>query len=81
MYVVFVIPRTCGGIAAQNSTYFTNPGFPSAYNNNNTLDFMDFELMQPNDGNCDNDQFMITGQNLNSVVPQMCGYNTGHHCI
>ncbi|CAG2174895.1 unnamed protein product [Oppiella nova] len=50
------VPRTCGGIAAQNSTYFTNPGFPSAYNNTNTLDFMDFELMQPNDGNCDSDR-------------------------
>ncbi|CAG2119151.1 unnamed protein product, partial [Medioppia subpectinata] len=34
--VCCVFPRSCGGIAAQNSTYFTNPGFPSAYNNTNT---------------------------------------------
>ncbi|XP_054166036.1 uncharacterized protein LOC128963546 [Oppia nitens] len=84
-------------MAAQNSTYFTNPGFPSSYNNTNTctltihrvpgvnkicqirLDFMDFELIQPNEGNCDKDQFIVSGHNLNSPAPTICGFNSGQH--
>ncbi len=48
---------------------------------NNRLDFMDFELVQPNRGDCDTDFFTVNGQNLNSVVPKICGFNSGQHCM
>ena len=42
---------------------------------------MDFELVQPNKGECDTDFFTVNGQNLNSVVPNICGFNSGQHCM
>ncbi|RWS04237.1 uncharacterized protein B4U79_12545, partial [Dinothrombium tinctorium] len=43
------------------------------------LDFIDFELNQPSNGNCESDQFVVTGQNANSIVPALCGFNSGQH--
>ena len=44
------------------------------------LDFVDFELNRPTDGDCAMDRFVVAGQNANSVVPPLCGRNTGQHC-
>ena len=43
------------------------------------LDFVDFELNRPNLGNCENDRMVISGQNSNSVIPPICGFNAGQH--
>ncbi|XP_044762650.1 uncharacterized protein LOC123319783 [Coccinella septempunctata] len=43
------------------------------------IDFLDFELLGPTDGNCINEMFVITGNGLNNQIPSICGYNTGQH--
>ncbi|XP_055371503.1 uncharacterized protein LOC129605639 [Condylostylus longicornis] len=43
------------------------------------LEFLIFELRRPTDGNCDDDEFLVTGQNRNFIVPLLCGINTGQH--
>lgn len=43
------------------------------------LDFVDFELNRPTDGDCIMDRFVASGQNANSVIPPICGRNTGQH--
>ncbi|XP_074602257.1 uncharacterized protein LOC141855947 [Brevipalpus obovatus] len=43
------------------------------------LDFVDFEINRPNYGNCETDRFVVSGQNSNSVVPPLCGRNSGSH--
>ncbi|XP_045536046.1 uncharacterized protein LOC106713534 [Papilio machaon] len=43
------------------------------------LDFAKFELMPPTSGTCDQDQFVVSGQNTNHVIPILCGINTGQH--
>ena len=42
---------------------------------------MAFELLEPNKGECDTDFFSVNGHNLNSVVPKICGFNRGQHCM
>ncbi|KAG0418379.1 hypothetical protein HPB47_004901 [Ixodes persulcatus] len=43
------------------------------------LDFEEFDLERPTVGNCDNERLLVTGHNANSVVPDLCGLNTGQH--
>ena len=43
------------------------------------LDFIDFELNRPLDGNCESDRFVVSGQNSNSIIPALCGRNTEGH--
>lgn len=43
------------------------------------LDFIDFELNRPTEGDCVQDRFVVSGQNANSVSPALCGRNTGQH--
>ncbi|KAK4878123.1 hypothetical protein RN001_010629 [Aquatica leii] len=43
------------------------------------VDFLDFELRGPTNGTCTVERLVITGQNQNSIVPAICGYNTGQH--
>lgn len=43
------------------------------------LDFIDFELNAPIEGECTSDSFMVSGHNANSVVPRVCGRNRGQH--
>lgn len=80
-----------------NSTYFTNPAYPSPYNGSTSctltvhraaslfkicqirLDFVDFEINRPVAGNCDSDRLVVSGQNSNSIVPPLCGRNSGSH--
>lgn len=35
--------------------------------------------MPPTSGSCDQDQFVVSGQNTNHVIPIICGINTGQH--
>ncbi|CAG4929896.1 unnamed protein product [Colias eurytheme] len=43
------------------------------------LDFLNFEVLPPTAGNCEQDQFIVTGQNVNNFIPILCGINTGQH--
>ncbi|XP_038213999.1 uncharacterized protein LOC119833864 [Zerene cesonia] len=43
------------------------------------LDFLNFEILPPTAGNCEQDQFIVTGQNVNNIIPIICGVNTGQH--
>ncbi|KAK3874982.1 hypothetical protein Pcinc_020118 [Petrolisthes cinctipes] len=43
------------------------------------LDLLRFQLAPPVSGRCVVDHMVVTGQNLNSVVPRICGNNTGQH--
>ena len=43
------------------------------------LDFIDFELNRPVNGNCNTDRFVVSGQNSNSIIPPLCGRNTNQH--
>ncbi|KAI1282099.1 hypothetical protein HDE_13160 [Halotydeus destructor] len=86
---------TCGQTAFLNGTYFRNPGSPnpsseagacslavkSAYPNicQLRLDFVTFNLKQPNQGNCDQDRFIVSGQSSDDIIPPLCGYNPGQH--
>lgn len=38
-----------------------------------------FQLKAPIDGACDDDQFVISGQNPNSPMPVLCGINNDQH--
>jgi hypothetical protein len=37
------------------------------------------QLLGPTNGTCIDDQFIVTGQNTNSIAPIICGINTGQH--
>ncbi|KAJ0183295.1 hypothetical protein K1T71_001271 [Dendrolimus kikuchii] len=86
---------TCEGSTSTSTSWFTNPDFPSPSTgrmlctftlNKATdeikqirLDFLSFEMLPPAAGACQQDQFVISGQNMNSIIPILCGINTGQH--
>ncbi|CAK1588200.1 unnamed protein product [Parnassius mnemosyne] len=87
-----IVSRSCGSATNVNNTYFTSPGYPAAFSGGQTcsiivqrcnanvcqlrIDFLDMVLAQPNgDGVCATDSITITGGN--TVVPPICGDNTG----
>lgn len=37
------------------------------------------QLLPPNVGTCEQDQFVVSGQNVNNIIPIFCGVNTGQH--
>ncbi|KAI5645999.1 hypothetical protein NE865_01892 [Phthorimaea operculella] len=90
-----VIQFTCDDTSAAPAGWFVNPGFPAPSSERLScvftlhkaspeiqqirLDFNNFELLAPTAGTCEQDQFMITGQNVNNVLPILCGVNTGQH--
>lgn len=43
------------------------------------LEFVMMELNRPTEGDCENDQFIVSGYNMNFKVPTLCGINTGQH--
>ncbi|XP_035210291.1 uncharacterized protein LOC118184686 [Stegodyphus dumicola] len=43
------------------------------------IDFEDFYIIGPSSGLCSTDRFEVSGQDLNSIIPVICGYNTGQH--
>ena len=85
-----------GGTIIHNGTYFRNPNAPGTYNEAKAcsvtvqrfrhdicqlrLDFLIFDLARPRDGVCDSDRFVVNGHSQNSIIPALCGYNTGQHC-
>ncbi|KPJ19810.1 hypothetical protein RR48_07409 [Papilio machaon] len=90
-----VIALSCYGQTSASVSWLINPDFPSpsidrlacVLTLNKTsndikqirLDFAKFELMPPTSGTCDQDQFVVSGQNTNHVIPILCGINTGQH--
>ncbi|XP_063381408.1 uncharacterized protein LOC134667918 [Cydia fagiglandana] len=93
--VCCVIQFSCDDATAAPTGWFVNPGFPDpsserlacAVTVNKTsedikqirLDFFNFELLPPTAGSCEQDQFVVSGQNVNSMIPILCGINTGLH--
>ncbi|GIY44890.1 CUB domain-containing protein [Caerostris darwini] len=85
----------CGGATSEVVSYFRNPRYPSAYEQEGTckirvakhsdsicqikLEFLVFDLARPIDGNCSQDMLVITGQNENNLIPKICGLNSGQH--
>ncbi|GIY53719.1 hypothetical protein CEXT_109811, partial [Caerostris extrusa] len=93
-----LIQRTCGATTNQNSTHFTNPGYPNPVSDSSDtmctitllrshkvpicqvrLDFLDFALANPTEGDCLDDKLVIQENNINAPVPSICGRNTGQH--
>ncbi|XP_053604556.1 uncharacterized protein LOC128671812 isoform X1 [Plodia interpunctella] len=90
-----VIEFKCDDHTVASSGWFTNPGFPSPSTERLScalsihkssedikqlrLDFMNFELLPPTGGTCQEDQFIVSGQNVNNMIPIICGVNTGQH--
>lgn len=85
---------SCGGTIKHNGTYFRNPNAPAPYTDFRScsvtvarqpnicqvrLDFLKFDLDRPRSGVCENDRFVVSGQASNSIVPPLCGYNSGQH--
>ncbi|CAH0586955.1 unnamed protein product [Chrysodeixis includens] len=85
----------CNDRSAAETGWFTNPDFPSPSTERLScdfaldkasddikqirLDFRNFELLPPTGGACQEDQFIVSGQNVNNVIPILCGINTGQH--
>lgn len=88
------VQMSCGGKTQQSISYFQSPSFPVPYEkqldcnlvvdlrrdtSQVLLEFEAFELRPPLNGDCIDDRFIVTGQNVNSGVPVICGINTGQH--
>lgn len=43
------------------------------------LNFIKFQLASPTNGACVQDKLVVYGQNVNSGIPHLCGYNTDQH--
>lgn len=90
------VSRSCHNSTSQKVVYFTNPSYPSTDKQNNfcdltvdvrdpevcqlRIDFLDFQLDQPTNGNCLGDKLRIsaTGLPINHV-PLLCGSNRNQH--
>lgn len=81
-------------MSRQNVSYFKSPSYPEAHLSRLVctltlelwpnvrqllVELIFFELLPPVAGTCVDDQFVVTGQNLNGQVPILCGINTGLH--
>nr|CAH7729702.1 unnamed protein product [Callosobruchus chinensis] len=58
-------------------TFSVSKSNPSV--NRMRIDFVDLELAGPTNGTCTIERLVITGQDGNDVIPDICGYNTGQH--
>lgn len=43
------------------------------------VDFEEFYISGPKSGVCADDMFVASGQDLNNIVPVICGQNSGQH--
>ncbi|RXG57854.1 hypothetical protein Avbf_08243, partial [Armadillidium vulgare] len=43
------------------------------------LDLKEFELSEPTNGSCRHDAIVVSGQNVNSIIPRLCGTASGDH--
>ncbi|EAT40169.1 AAEL008087-PA [Aedes aegypti] len=92
--VCCVFQLGCNDQTAQNISYFQSPNYPAAVRSKLTctfsvalrwnvrqvlLEFIFFEMGPPSEGNCLNDQLIVTVQNGYSKYPVLCGINSGQH--
>ncbi|XP_055912861.1 uncharacterized protein LOC129946631 [Eupeodes corollae] len=92
--VCCVFVKGCGDTTDQQVVYFESPNYPTPVTEalicvlivnlrqnvrQLRLDFSMFELSRPTQGECLQDQFVVSGQNVNFIVPIICGINTGQH--
>ncbi|SPP83772.1 Hypothetical predicted protein [Drosophila guanche] len=92
--VCCVFVNGCGDVTGQQIVYFESPNYPNAVREmmicvlilnvrkgvqQLRLDFQMFELSRPTNGDCVDDQFIVSGHNANFQIPILCGINTGQH--
>ncbi|XP_022216031.2 uncharacterized protein LOC111070042 [Drosophila obscura] len=92
--VCCVFVNGCGDVTGQQIVYFESPNYPNAVREmmicvlilnvrkgvqQLRLDFQMFELSRPTNGDCLDDQFIVSGHNTNFQIPTLCGINTGQH--
>ncbi|XP_033164549.1 uncharacterized protein LOC117143812 [Drosophila mauritiana] len=92
--VCCVFVNGCGDVTSQQILYFESPNYPNAVREmmicvliinvkkgvqQLRLDFQMFELSRPSNGDCVDDQFIVSGHNTNFQIPILCGINTGQH--
>ncbi|EDW38515.1 GL12640 [Drosophila persimilis] len=92
--VCCVFVNGCGDVTGQQIVYFESPNYPNAVREmmicvlilnvrkgvqQLRLDFQMFELSRPTNGDCVDDQFIVSGHNTNFQIPILCGINTGQH--
>ncbi|XP_058811178.1 uncharacterized protein LOC131676068 [Topomyia yanbarensis] len=92
--VCCVFQLGCSEQTAQNISYFQSPSYPTAVRTRLAcslavglrwnvrqvlLEFVFFEMAPPVDGNCLNDQLIISVQNSYRKYPILCGINSGQH--
>ncbi|KAH8277071.1 hypothetical protein KR026_004776 [Drosophila bipectinata] len=92
--VCCVFVNGCGDVTSQQILYFESPNYPQAVREmmicvliinvkkgveQLRLDFQMFELSRPTNGDCMDDQFIVSGHNSNFQIPVLCGINTGQH--
>ncbi|KAL1373490.1 hypothetical protein pipiens_005164 [Culex pipiens pipiens] len=92
--VCCVFQLGCNDQTAQNISYFQSPGYPTAVRTKLTcsltvalrwntrqvlLELIFFEMGPPREGNCLEDQLIVTVQNTHRQYPILCGINSGQH--
>ncbi|KAI1290339.1 hypothetical protein HDE_08035 [Halotydeus destructor] len=94
--VCCIISRSCHNVTSQKVVYFKNPSYPQADNQQNycdltveikdtnvcqlRLDFLDFQLDQPKNGNCMDDKLTVTASGVSTKsIPVLCGKNNNQH--
>ncbi|XP_065083401.1 uncharacterized protein LOC135705554 [Ochlerotatus camptorhynchus] len=92
--VCCVFQLGCNDQTAQNISYFQSPNYPAAMRTKLTcsftvalrwnvrqvlLEFIFFEMGPPTEGNCLEDQLIISVQNGYLRYPILCGVNSGQH--
>ncbi|CAG2169859.1 unnamed protein product, partial [Oppiella nova] len=91
-----IVSRSCHNTTYNKVVYFKNPSYPLSDTQANfcdltvniydtdvcqlRLDFMDFQLDQPTQGNCLGDKFRISSSGFAPLsVPVICGLNRNQH--
>ncbi|XP_037942625.1 uncharacterized protein LOC119675491 [Teleopsis dalmanni] len=92
--VCCIFLTSCGDSTNEAVVYFESPNYPNPVREmmicvlivnlrknvqQLRLDLLMFEINRPTDGDCIDDQFIVSGQNINFAVPVLCGINTGEH--
>lgn len=90
------VSRSCHNTTSQKVVYFKNPSYPQMDSIQNfcdltieikdtdvcqlKVDFLDFQMDQPTDGDCRGDKLKITATGLTpSSIPTLCGTNRNQH--
>lgn len=94
--VSFAVSRTCHNSTYNKVVYFKNPSFPMTDSIQNfcdltvnivdpdicqlRIDFLEFQIDNPTEGNCLGDKFMVTASGMTPTsVPILCGNNRNQH--